>query len=188
MPRFLAALAADDAGILEVNFGRADREWLERDGGVELMAALRLNSTVTSLSIAEKGLAPEVVQALAEVLTLPNKSSLTQLNLHNSAIRDESVALLGGVLSSGTCGLVSLDLSGNAAGRLGSEALASGLQSNTTLTSLNLKVLAHAAFREPRCPHPGSHHPPYVHTHTHTHPAQLARRRRPRYPRPVLRH
>ena len=105
------------------------------EGANSLSQALRVNTSLTSLNLSNNSISAEGANSLSQALRV--NTSLTSLNLSQNSIGDEGDNFLSQALRVNTS-LTSLDLSLNSISAEGANSLSQALRVNTSLTSLNL--------------------------------------------------
>ncbi|KAF9342197.1 hypothetical protein BGX26_008085, partial [Mortierella sp. AD094] len=101
-----------------------------------LSAALKTDTTLTTLNLQNNSIESNGVQALSEALK--TNSTLTTLNLERNSIGDSGAQVLSEALKTNST-LTTLNLGGNSIWFKGFFALSEALKSNPTLTSLELR-------------------------------------------------
>lgn len=115
------------------------------DGAEAIFEALRTNTTLTELVLAENTLTSKSLRAAAQVLTLHN-STLRHLDLTCTEVGNDGARVLAGILMLNTS-LRTLTLRDAQIGDEGATALSKALRHNTTLEMLDLEQNSFTAFQ-----------------------------------------
>lgn len=109
------------------------------DGHVRLLGeALLKNKSLTKLSLDFSAITADGAAALAKVIT--SNKTLTYLDLNNNKLSDRGAGVLSEALTTPACSLKVLNLNNNGIGAEGAEALARGLQGNSSLETLSISL------------------------------------------------
>ena len=108
---------------------------IDNEGANSLAQALRVNISLSSLDLAENSIDNEGANSLAQALRV--NTSLSSLDLSRNSIGNEGANSLAQALRVNTS-LSSLDLAENSIGYEGANSLAQALRVNTSLSSLDL--------------------------------------------------
>jgi NLR family CARD domain-containing protein 3 len=108
-------------------------------GGAAIAAALRINTTLHTLGLADTGI--DAAGAVAIVKALTVNPSLRRLDLSSNAIGVDGVTAIAEALGSNQGMLQELDLSDNDSGNVGVIAIARAMETNTSLQMIGLDGL-----------------------------------------------
>ncbi|XP_059815066.1 NACHT, LRR and PYD domains-containing protein 12-like isoform X1 [Hypanus sabinus] len=137
-------------------------------GAEDLISALSTNRSLTVLNLSGNDLGDSGVELVSAALRNPEcktqklgtNRSLTELDLSRNELGDSGVKLVSAALGNAECKIQKLDLDDVGLGDAGAEYLASALNTNRSLTQLNLNgnklgdsgvKLVSAALRNPEC-------------------------------------
>ena len=114
---------------------RLDRNHIRMDGAITLGNGLKLNHTITELTLAYNDIGDQGAAALAQALR--QNTTLASLDLEHCGVGHAGSSALGDALVANHA-LVDLNLAGNEARGRGVAALVAGLRVNKTLRSLDM--------------------------------------------------